>query len=159
MTEPVEIVRTTVVIQVIERAAPAVVELVTRGPQGQNGADGSGVNVDHPLTADQTLSGHRVVRLVSSSRVDVADSSDPADARQVLGITLNAAVADDPVTVRQAGAIDDPSFTFTPGLPIYFTALGVLTHTLPTTGFIQQVAIAASATQILVQLGPAIVLA
>jgi hypothetical protein len=75
----------------------------------------------------------------------------------VIGITLNAAVDGDPVSLAVVGEVDEPSFTFSPG-PIYFDSIGRLTQVPPVSGFIQQIAVALSATQIVVQIGPPVVL-
>jgi hypothetical protein len=139
-----------------------------KGDKGDKGEDGTGTGGEPPIsgsdgddvigTASGNLSGHRVVRSTGTDDlVDYADSTNPAHAGTVIGITLNAANNGTIVLIRATGEVSDPSFTFAPG-PIYFDALGRLTQVLPTSGFMQQVAVASSLTEIVVQLGPPIIL-
>jgi hypothetical protein len=139
-----------------------------KGDKGDKGADGTGTGGTPPIsgsdgddvigTANGNLSGHRVVRSTGTDDlVDYADSTNPAHAGTVIGITLNAANNGTIVLIRATGEVSDPSFSFAPG-PIYFDALGRLTQVLPTSGFMQQVAVASSLTEIVVQLGSPIIL-
>jgi hypothetical protein len=139
-----------------------------KGDKGDKGDDGTGTGGTPPIsgsdgddvigTANINLSGHRVVRSIGTDDlVDYADSTNPAHAGNVIGITLNAANAGTIVLIRSTGEVADPSFSFSPG-PIYFDALGRLTQVRPTTGFMQQVAVASSLTEIVVQLGSPIIL-
>ena len=122
------------------------------------GADGTGTGTTTvDAIADGTLSGHRAVRVTTSGKVGYVDSTDATQAGEVIGITLNAAVDGDPVSLAVVGEVDEPSFTFSPG-PIYFDSIGRLTQVPPVSGFIQQIAVALSATQIVVQIGPPVVL-
>jgi hypothetical protein len=137
------------------------------GPKGDKGDKGDPGDSTSPTTthdddmtgtANINLSGHRVVRSIGTDDlVDYADSSNVAHALTVIGITLNAANMGDTVNIRATGEIVEPSWSFVPG-PIYFDASGSLTQTRPAVGFLQQVAIASSPTEIVVQLGPPIVL-
>jgi hypothetical protein len=104
------------------------------------------------VIAGSVLSGHRVVRASAPDEVDVASSADVSHAGLVLGITTGATVQGDLAHVRIAGEMIEPSFAFVPG-PVYFNGIGVLTQTPPTSGFIQQVAVAVSATKRVVALG------
>jgi hypothetical protein len=107
--------------------------------------------------ADGTVNGHRAVRVTGSGRVALADSSDPATAGTVIGISLTAAFDGQPVTVQVIGEIIEPTFNFTPG-PVYFNAIGALTQTIPASGYVQPIAVALDTTEISVQIGPPIVI-
>lgn len=142
--------------------------LSLKGDKGDKGEDGTGSGGTPPIsgsdgddvigTANINLSGHRVVRSIGTDDlVDYADSTNAAHAGTVIGITLNAANAGTIVLIRATGEVADPSFSFSPG-PIYFDALGRLTQVRPTSGFMQQVAVASSLTEIVVQLGSPIIL-
>jgi hypothetical protein len=109
------------------------------------------------VVAGSALSGHRVVRASAPDEVDVASSANVAHAGLVLGITTGAAIQGDLAHVRIAGELIEPTFAFVPG-PVYFNSSGVLTQTPPTSGFIQSVAVALSATKIVVGLGIPILL-
>jgi hypothetical protein len=78
-----------------------------------------------------------------------ADSSNPAHADALLGLTIGAALAGDQATVLVAGEVVEPSWSWMPGLPLYVTASGLLSHTPPSTGWVQMVALAITATRIL----------
>ena len=109
------------------------------------------------ITAGENLGGHRVV-IASNGEAFYADSSDADDVGLVRGITVGAANDGDLATVQVYGPMVEPSWTWTPDLPIYFTSSGVLTQTLPTSGFLQQVAVAETATKIFIDLQIPIVL-
>jgi hypothetical protein len=131
-----------------------------RGATGAPGVGGGGTGSSlmlEVLTAGEALGGHRVVYLSAADTVRLADSTNTARVGLIVGITTGAVVLGDPAEVQIAGLMTEPTFAFTPG-PVYFTSTGVLTQTVPTTGFIQQVATAISATEIVVQLGMPIVL-
>jgi hypothetical protein len=78
-----------------------------------------------------------------------ADPANPAHADALLGLTTGAALAGDQVTVMVAGEIVEPSWSWTPGMPLFVTASGLLSHTPPSTGWVQMVALAVTATRIL----------
>lgn len=121
------------------------------GTPGVDGLDGSSSG-DTEATAASAIGGGRVVRSVGAGEVDIADSSDTSHAGFVVGITLGAAILGDPITFRTTGGLTDGAFAFSPG-PVYFNSSGVLTQVAPAVGFIQQVAVALSATEIVVQIG------
>jgi hypothetical protein len=130
---------------------------VEQGPPGIQGPPGDTVRTVDAV-ANGTVGGHRAVLAVGDGSVMYVDTTNQAHAGKVIGITLNAALDGDPVSVAVVGPIVEPSFTFAPG-PIYFNAIGVLTQVRPSSGFIQQVAIALSATTIVVQIGMPVILA
>jgi hypothetical protein len=124
-----------------------------------HGVDGTGSGGTSSIEAiaDGTVNGHRAVRVSGLGKVALANSGDPATAGTVIGISLTAALNGNSVTVQVIGEIDEPTFNFTPG-PVYFTAIGALTQTVPTSGYVQQIAVALDTTKISVQIGPPIVL-
>lgn len=124
--------------------------------QGSGSGSGSASNSIEAI-ADGTVNGHRAVRVTGSDKVALVDSTNAAQAGTVIGISTTAASDGQTVTVQVIGEIDEPTFNFTPG-PVYFDDVGRLTQTVPTSGFIQQVAVALSATVVVVQIGPPIVL-
>lgn len=131
--------------------------LLERGPAGPPGQDaGSGFT----KTASVALSGHRVVRPVSAAEVAYCDALTLGHASSALGITTGAALAGDPVTVIAGGELAEPSWSWTPGLPIFCGPNGTLTQTAsPAWAWSRVVAFASSPTSIVVALEAAIVLA
>jgi len=115
-----------------------------------------GVVIDR--TAAASLGGQRVVRVTTGGEVNYADSATTGHAKSVLGITAGAASSGASVRVLTYGTLVDPSFSFTPLAPIYVGSSGTLTQTAPTSGFVQQVAVAVTATTIFVDLLPSLIL-
>jgi hypothetical protein len=118
------------------------------GPQGPQGPPGSAGAQTLTITAAQNLSGHRMVVATPSGAV-YADPTNPAHADALLGLTTGAALSGDQVTVLAAGEMVEPSWSWTPGLPLYVTSSGLLSHTPPSTGWVQIVALAVTPTSIL----------
>ena len=111
------------------------------------------------LMSGQTLSGHTVVVFNSSFNLIAANSSLTSNAGSIIGITVQSAVSGDTVQVAVDGeTITEPSWSWSPNQPLYFNTEGTLTTTRPTSGFIQQVATAVSATTILVRATTPIIL-
>ena len=101
------------------------------GPQGPVGpacADGDGT---FNFIAASPLGGHRLVATDGAGGLAYARCDDTADFPAVLGMTLNAAAAGDPVSVRRVGGIEEVSWAWTPGFPVYLGLNGVPTQTLP----------------------------
>lgn len=107
--------------------------------------------------AGEDVGGHRVIRN-SNGSARLADASTVGHGAGILGITTGAASSGDEATIQVYGPLTDPAWTWTPGLPIYCGAAGVLTQTPPAEGFLRQVAIAETATRIFIDLQPLLIL-
>jgi len=116
------------------------------GPQGDPGPAGGDVLT---ITAPVAIGGHRVIAAVGDE-IRYADPAD-IDTVQVIGLTVNAADADDELEVVLRGSVTNSSWTWTPGLPLYLSAAGVLTQTPPgsSAAWIRILGTALSATRIL----------
>jgi hypothetical protein len=79
--------------------------------------------------ADVALSGNRVVRTTGASSVDYCDAENVLHRDTLLGITTSAASAGASVGVQTRENIDEASWSWVPGLPIFCGAQGVLTQT------------------------------
>lgn len=108
--------------------------------------------------AGEDVGGHRVVRN-SSGSVRLADAATAGHGAGILGITTGAASSGDEATVQVYGPLTEPTWTWTPNLPVYCGASGVLTQSAPDDGFVRQVAIAETATRIFIDLQPLLILA
>lgn len=106
-------------------------------------------------TAGADLSALRVVCADGSGGVRYA-SPTASDTRHVVGLTITAALTGSDVVVQYAGPVEDNSWSWTPG-PVYLGASGALTQTTPTTGSWLKVAVARSATEIVVRVGEPII--
>lgn len=129
---------------------------VTGPEQGPAGA--SGLDATRVLRADTNLSGHRVVKPLPSGDVAYADHTELGDATSPLWLTLGAAVAGDLVEVRLFGEVEEPSWSWTPGLPVFLGTVGLLTQTPPSTGLLVMVANAPTPTSVFWGPRPPIVL-
>lgn len=128
-----------------------VVDMGTTGPQGPPGEAGAAGSV-LTKTASAAIGGHRVVVASGADGVLVADPSDATHIHRVIGITEGAAVLGDGIDVRFAGEMTEGSWSWTPDAPIYAGAAGVLTQTPPSGAWLRIVAVAITATRIVVGL-------
>lgn len=129
-----------------------------QGPPGPQGMPGPAGSTYMTYAAGTTLSGHKAVTVNSAGQAVYVDSDTPADAGKVLGITMNAALIGASVNVQATGEVDEASWNWTPGLPVFVGPAGALTQTPPVNGFIQAVGMAVSPTKLAVGIRPAITL-
>ena len=130
------------------------------GPPGEDGAPGSGGGASNVMeyVADGALGGHRIVRATAAGKVGYVDPSDPDQAHAALGLTTGAVADGALASVQFAGPITEPSWSWTPNLPVFVGAAGVPTQTPPSSGFHAPVGVAVSATSMVIQLKSPIVL-
>jgi hypothetical protein len=107
---------------------------------------------DHSVVAPaaETIHGHRAV-LALADGVHHASSDEVGHAPGVLGIAANSASPGDPVRVRTTGPMTEPSWAWTPGLPLYVGPDGVLVQSPPASGFIREIGLAVSPTSIVIR--------
>lgn len=115
------------------------------GPRGPSGGE-------FTVLAAEALGGHRAV---------TADGfhAEPEEANAVAGITLTSAATGASVVVVSSGLMQEDSWNWTPNLPVFFGASGVLTQTAPNAGLIRRIAWAITPTKINVDMMPPIVVA
>ena len=92
---------------------------------------GSGGGNINTVVAGGTIGGHRVVYLDAAEKAQYASNQTAVHATVALGLTLAAAVLDDPVDVQTFGMVTEPSWTWTLELPIYLGDNGLMTQTPP----------------------------
>ena len=107
----------------------AVLTMGQQGPAGPAGPSG-GTGYTYPASTG-SISGHRVVTFDAQHRVKYASNDTVAHANQIVGVTKNAAMENDQVEVVRSGEITEPSWNFTPNLPVYLGHNGYLTQTPP----------------------------
>jgi hypothetical protein len=127
---PVDIVLTVTPTLEVTLATPPPVAITAglQGPAGPPGADGDGAIT---LLASGALGGHRLVAADGAGGVTYASCDDPTDLPAVLGMTLHAATDGAAIAIRRVGEVEESSWTWTPGLPVYLGLAGVPTQTLP----------------------------
>ncbi len=105
-----------------------------------------------------TVGGQRAIVLLGNSALH-ADNTNAAHFGKCVGVSCHASVAGDMVDVQVFGPMVDPGWNWTPDGPVFVGADGVLTQTPPTSGWLQRVGLANTATKLWVDLQPAIKLA
>jgi hypothetical protein len=131
-----------------ERGA-AVILAGQRGPQGigiPGPAGGSAVQ----RAAGETLSALRAVYELDD-QVFTLDYRDTDHINLLLGVTLSAGDIGQLLNVQRSGAIDDASWSWTPG-PVWLGANGALTQVSPVDGYDVLIGSANSATRITLNL-------
>lgn len=122
---------------------------------------GTSERIQFTAVATGGLNGHRLVTRVSGSLV-YADNSILAHANAPLWLTLGAAVADAPVEVVSYGVVEESSWNFTVGAPVFLGGNGLLTQTPPDStnaAFSAVIGIPTSPTTLFIDRQPSVVLA
>lgn len=138
-----------VAVAIKEKPDQKVVAAGLRGQRGEAGLAGTMTAVTNVFVSTGPISAHKVI-YAGVSGPEVADKDVLTVQDKILGVTISSAsgVGEDVLFVSN-GLIADPSFTFTPG-PIWLGSSGQLTQVKPTSGLCIQLAIASSATTIVV---------
>jgi hypothetical protein len=139
------------VVGIVEKDTPEVVTIGIQGPAGPAG-DGTVKYI-----AGENLSGHRLV-YANNDKLYYADSSNLIHANRILGITTGAASINQAATIVTYGELTEPTWNWDIIKPIYAGISGNLTQTTSSTGFIQIVATAITATKIFINIKPAIII-
>lgn len=109
------------------------------------------------LVANGAIGGHRLVIADAAGLAIYADQADPTHYGRVLGLTRGAAASGGTLDIALAGDVTEPSWTWNPG-PLWAGSNGLLTQLPSTTGWLQQVATALTATRIVLDLKQPILL-
>lgn len=107
------------------------------------------------FTAGENLSTGRIV-VIDAGQAFYFQPTNPAHAGRVYGITKSSASLGGSVTVQFTGDTSDPAFSFTADSGLYAIADGVITATKPSSGTIQYIGTAISATRIRLEIWPTI---
>jgi hypothetical protein len=107
--------------------------------------------------AGATVNGHRVV-MVSSGKVIHFDPTTELNLGKTIGISNNAAILDDPVTVLFSGKVTNPGWGLTPDSVYYSVANGQLSVTPPTSGIVLRVGVAVDSNTLNVDFGEPFIL-
>lgn len=101
---------------------------ITAGIQGPPGPPGEGTLT---LVTDRPLGGHRLVATDGAFGLAYAGCDNAGYLPAVLGMTLHAAIAGEPIALRRVGEVEESSWSWTPGHPVYLGLDGVPTQNLP----------------------------
>lgn len=128
------------------------IHVVTVGEMGPAGPEGpAGISQAIIVkNADENISAYRAVVSNGADGVLRAQNTDFAHRNGIIGISTNAAIINDSVTVQKFGELTFAGWAWTPGLPIFVGVNGQLTQTPPANPavFSQIVAQALTATKI-----------
>jgi len=80
----------------------------------------------------------------------LADKDADEDIDAVIGVVVSSVLAGEEVTIQLSGELLNLSWNWTLNAPIYLGNNGVLTQTLPTTGFIQRIGFPILSTKMLI---------
>lgn len=111
-------------------------------------------NIDNSTfigVANVSLGGHRVV-VVFDSSIDYADKDNPSHTQIVSGITTSAVNIGEDVLVTISGDVEEVSWTWELNKPIFLGNNGLMTQTVPSTGFLLQIGYPVSATKMIVDI-------
>jgi hypothetical protein len=131
----------------------SVIEVVGVGPRGDPGIAGGAT---FQLLAAENISGLKAI-YATSTGARTADKSAFASS-QVVGISKNSASVGSFVEVQPSGEMQDPSWNWTPGLPLYLSTFGNITHVLPTIGEHVEIGVAMTSQKIIIRIQPPITL-
>ncbi|MEO5341106.1 MAG: hypothetical protein H7837_11430 [Magnetococcus sp. MYC-9] len=115
---------------------------------------------DSSFVAGVTVGGERFVALTDDGTIVHADASNMDHALRLCGLTMHSGTAGEPVQVRRLGLVEYQGWSWDPGRPaIFLGSNGLLTQTMPTSGFSCVVGHCESPTKLFIQIQPAVVLA
>lgn len=122
-------------VEIVDDQSEIILEItdagITPGPQGEAGLPG-GSTLTYP--AGDNLSGHRIV-LIENGAAIYADCSTPGHVNRALGMTTGAATLGADTTIQTGGEITEPLWNWTVDTPVWLSTNGLLTQTVPTSGF------------------------
>lgn len=127
-----------------------VLEVAVQGPPGPPGATGPAGGVALMVVVGEPVGGHRGVVLDVAGLARYASNTDIAHFGRLAGVTAGAASTGTETMVVRAGVMMEPSWAWAPDAPVFLSAGGLLTQSPPTTGFLQVVGVALSATTLFV---------
>lgn len=123
------------------------------GPQGPPGPAGGSVIT---AQAGQNLSSGRAV-VSEDGDIFYFDPTNEDHAGRLYGITKTSGLSGQDVQVQIAGQFNETGLGLTPDLVVYAGANGVLTHTPPATGLVQEIGPAIDANTLVINITKTII--
>jgi hypothetical protein len=131
-------------LEIIENSTD-VIEIVQKGAQGGKGDAGGVVEV----TFGENISAYRCVYLNDDNEAMILDVEDVENSTAFAGVTKRAQVTGEINDIQFLGYMTNSSWNFTANLPVFLGANGIVTQTIPTTGFTLRLGFAATSTSVL----------
>lgn len=113
------------------------------------------------VVSGANVGGHRIVVVDESGRAQYASCLNASSAPRVLGLTLCAASENDLLSVQRAGQVEEGSWSWEVGRPVYLGVDGLMTQvepTYPSSSFVLIVGFPITATKLFVSLREPIIL-
>lgn len=136
--------------------SPSVLVAAEQGPAGKTGdvgPPGPAGGTAFTRTAAANVSGGKAVTLNAAGECLHADGADPTMASRVAGIALNGGLIGDTITIIVTGGeIEEPTWNWIEGQPIFLGPDGALTQVAPTSGYVLVVGTAVGPTRMLVKI-------
>lgn len=146
----VQIIEENTVTELVESVVVVeVVEVAEQGPPGPRGPVGPAGGAAVSRTAGITLSALLAVWEDQDGQVWPLSATDGGHVFCLLGVTLTAAQAGQPVDVQRSGPVDDAAWDWAPRARVYLGANGALTVNPAVGGFHVLVGVALSPTRLL----------
>lgn len=128
-------------------------EIGQQGPRGIQGLPGPPGGASFQRLAGEAISGHRAMR-IEDGKLYYCDGNNAAHVGSCVGISLNAAIINDPVNVQALGEVTEPSWSFTSGA--LFVQGGGQIGATPGLAFSQEIGRVVNATTLFLNVQPAI---
>jgi hypothetical protein len=110
------------------------------------------------LYTESSVGGSRVVIINNAGKIEYANSENPDHINKIIGITKFAANANEIIRIQDSGFFEDSSWNWVIGKRLYASTNGIMTQTIPSSGFIQEIGIAISIKKIIIDIKMLIVL-
>lgn len=141
-------------IQVVYTDIDNTVEVITITETGPQGPPGQAELI--VCNTDIALSGHRFIVLDNDLAI-YADCTTIDHAHRIVGMTTGASNLG-LVSVQTTGEHEEPSWSWTPGQPVFLSTTGLMTQTPPTSVFSLIVGFPISATKLFIKINQPIIL-
>lgn len=134
----------------------AVIDPFTRHMQNTEIHTPAGSTHNHLISvvASVAIGGHRVITMSG----EYADCSNPAHGSAIAGVSLQAVSAGQLLGAQYLGELEELSWNWIIGQPVYLGTLGQLTQTPPATGIIVEIGRPITATRLLIDIQPTLYL-
>lgn len=140
--------------------APITVVSASQGLQGPTGISANEFSYTEYLS-EYAIGGHRVVRVNNSRKLEYASSADMSHIYSVIGITKNAVNSNEQPDVIKYGDIEEASWSWVTGQPVFLATNGLLTQNTPvkpTSLFLLQVGFATATNRLFIDIKPPMIL-
>jgi hypothetical protein len=116
---------------VTEQSEPVIFNILSVGPQGPRGEPGGELVA---YLAGETLGGNRMV-ILENDLAMYANCTNVLHGHRVIGMTVGAIMSGAFGDVRRSGVIEEVSWNWDTNTPIWLGENGLLTQTIPESGF------------------------